>query len=252
VSWSEHAERNQAVWDRWSTDYAEAGRKAWAEAEPSWGIWGIPEAEVGVLPDVDGLDTVELGCGTAYWSAWLARRGARVVALDVSSEQLATAAALQDEHDLHFPLVQASAEATGLADSSFDLALSEYGASIWCDPYVWIPEAARLLRPGGWLVFLRNSTLSMLCTPLDGSQAVDRLQRDAFGLHRFDWDDDGSTEFHLTHGDWIALFRANGLSVCALHELRAPPGASSRHEHVSVEWARRWPAEEIWKLLKDA
>ncbi|WP_202872360.1 hypothetical protein [Kribbella soli] len=30
-------------------------------------------------------------------------------------------------------------------------------ASSWCDPVLWIPEAARLLRPGGRLVFLRDS-----------------------------------------------------------------------------------------------
>jgi hypothetical protein len=35
-------------------------------------------------------------------------------------------------------------------------------------PFKWIPEAARLLRPGGELVFLRNSTLSMLCMPDTG------------------------------------------------------------------------------------
>lgn len=240
------------MWDRWSTSYAEPGREAWRADEPSWGIWGIPESEVGVLPRVEGVEAIELGAGTAYWSAWLARRGARVVALDASAEQLATARALQDEHDLHFPLLHASAESTGLPDQSFDLALSEYGASIWCDPYLWIPEAARLLRPGGRLVFLRNSTLSMLCTPLDGSQTVTELQRDAFGMHRFDWADDGSTEFHLGHGDWIRLFRANDLWVEDFVELQAPEGATSPHDHVTAAWARRWPAEEIWKVRKGA
>jgi SAM-dependent methyltransferase len=250
VAWSEHAQRNRAVWDGWSADYAEPGRLAWASDQPSWGIWQIPESEVGALPAVNGLDAVELGCGTAYWSAWLARRGARATAIDASAEQLATARSLQDELGPHFPLLHASAEATGLPDASFDLALSEYGASIWCDPYVWVPEAARLLRPGGWLVFLRNSTLSMLCTPMDGSQAVAELQRDAFGMHRFDWDDDGSTEFHLSHGDWIRLLRTCDLAIEDLIELRAPEGAESHHDHVSPGWARRWPAEEIWKLRK--
>lgn len=251
MSWSEHAERNRAVWDAWSVAYAEPGRRAWASSEPNWGLWAIPESQVQALPAVDGIDTIELGCGTAYWSAWLARMGARPVGLDASAGQLATAREQQDAHDLHFPLVHGSAEDTGLDAESFDLALSEYGASIWCDPYVWVPEAVRLLRPGGWLVFLCNGWLSMLCTPLDGSTTVDSLQRDGFGMHRFDWDDDGSTEFHLSHGDWIALGRANGLSVHQLAELQAPPDAQSHHDHVTAEWARRWPAEEIWTLRKD-
>jgi len=199
---------------------------------------------------VAGMDTIELGCGTAYWSAWLARMGARPVGLDVSPGQLATAKERQQAHDLHFPLIHGSAEDTGLDSESFDLALSEYGASIWCDPYVWVPEAARLLRPGGWLVLLTNSWLSMLCTPLDGSTAVDSLQRDAFGMHRFDWADDGTTEFHLSHGDWIALGRANGLSVHQLAELQAPEGATTHHDHVTADWSRRWPAEEVWTFRK--
>ena len=72
-----------------------------------------------------------------------------------------------------------------LPDASFDLVVSEYGASIWADPYRWIPEAARLLRPGGELVFLRNSTLVILCSPDEDVAAVETLQRPQFGMHRF-------------------------------------------------------------------
>src|SRR6476619_4619039 len=110
------------------------------------------ERELRLLPDdLAGRDTIELGCGTAYVSAWLARRGARPVGIDNSEAQLATAASLQAEHGLSFPLHHGNAEATPFEDASFDIAISEYGASIWCDPYAWIPEAARLLRPGGEL-----------------------------------------------------------------------------------------------------
>ena len=94
----------------------------------------MPESELRVLPDVDGKDVVELGCGTAYVSAWLARRGARPVGVDLTAEQLETARRMQAKHGLDFPLVHASAEDVPLPDASFDLAVSEYGASIWCDP----------------------------------------------------------------------------------------------------------------------
>ena len=116
----------------------------------------MPEADLNVIGDPRGLDVVELGCGTAYWSAWLARRGARPVGIDITEAQLDTARRLQREHGLDFPLIRAGAESVPLPDGSFDLALSEYGASIWSDPYLWVPEAARLLRPSGRLVFLRN------------------------------------------------------------------------------------------------
>ena len=243
-----HQDVNRELWSGLAAQYVESARRDWASPEPSWGIWGIPEAEIGALPDVAGLDAVELGCGTAYFSAWLARRGARPVGVDQSREQLATARVMQAEHGLEFPLVEADAEAVPLPDASFDFALSEYGASLWCEPERWLAEAARLLRPGGRLVFLTNSVLLVLCSAPDAEVATDRLARPQFGLHRVDWHDaDGpSIEFHLPHGEMIRVLRETGFEVEALHELRPPADAATRYEFVTLEWARRWPCEEIW------
>ena len=204
-------------------------------------MWQVPESELRVLPDVDGQDVIELGCGTAYWSAWLARRGARVTGIDNSARQLETARQLQREHGLEFPLLHGSAEAVPLPDASFDLAFSEYGASIWCDPRVWVPEAARLLRPGGRLIFMKHSTILTLCGPDNDAPVADRLVRDYFGLHRLEWSTDGSVEFDLPYAEWIALFRACGFTIERLVAVQAPAGATSRHKYVSLEWARRWP-----------
>ena len=247
---ADHVLRNRARWDDMAHEYAEPGRRAW-QAEPRWGIWGIPEAEVHLLPDVAGRDVIELGCGTAYVSAWLTRRGARVTGIDNSTAQLETARALQEEFGLSFPLIHGDAENVPLPDAGFDLAISEYGASIWCDPYRWIPEAARLLRPGGELIFLVNSTLLMLCAPdEDDIPAEDRLLRDYFGMHRFEWPGDPSVEFHLGYGDWIRLLRRNGFEVENLVELRPAADASTRYPFVTLEWARRWPSEEVWIARK--
>jgi SAM-dependent methyltransferase len=248
----EHVLRNRSVWDQWAPTYAEPGLRNWSAAEPSWGIWGIPEAQAGLLPaDLDGRDCIELGCGTGYVSAWLARRGARPAGLDNSAAQLATARGLQDRFGLRFPLVQASAEQAPFADATFDLAISEYGACLWCDPYAWIPEAARLLRPGGELIFLVNSVLLMLTVPdEDNAPATERLRRPFFGMHRFEWPDDDSVEFHLGHGDLIRLLRRCGMQVEDLIELRPAPGAVSRYPLATAEWARQWPSEEVWKARK--
>ena len=248
----EYVLRNRAQWDEWASEYEEAARRNWATDEPTWGIWGVPEADVGMLPDeLDGVDAIELGCGTGYVSAWLAKRGARPVGIDNSEKQLATARALQQEHGIEFPLLHGNAEAVPLPDESFDLAISEYGASIWCDPYKWIPEAARLLRPGGLLTFLVNSALAMLCVPdEEGVPAEDRLLRPYFGMHRFEWPEDDSVEFHLPHGELIRLLRANGFEIEALVEIQPPPGARTRYEHVTLDWARKWPSEEVWRARK--
>jgi SAM-dependent methyltransferase len=253
MGWSDDAAKNRAAWTKSNSEYTDArARDAWAVEEIEWGIWDVPESEVGVLGDVDGLDVVELGCGTAYFSAWLARRGARPVGVDVTPAQLETARRMQAETGLEFPLVEADAGATGLPGASFDLALSEYGASIWVDPYRWIPEAARLLRPGGRLVFLRNSTLLVLCYPDDEDAPVaDRLQRSQRGLHRIEWPTAG-VEFHLGHGDWIDLLRSSGFEIERLVELYPPEGASAHayYDLTPLEWARRWPPEEIWVARK--
>jgi SAM-dependent methyltransferase len=250
MSWPEHVERNVQVWSGDEDYLVESGRRSWASDEPTWGIWGIPERELQVLPALEGKDVVELGCGTAYWSAWLARRGASAVGVDPTPAQLERARSFQAEFGLEFPLIEAPAEQVPLEDASFDLAFSEYGASIWADPYKWIPEAARLLRPGGELLFLRNSTLVILCSPQEDVPASECLQRPQFGLYKLDeWE---GVEFHLPHGGWIRLLRSSGFEVEDLVELQAPESAAT-HEHygyVTAEWGRRWPAEEIWRARK--
>jgi SAM-dependent methyltransferase len=247
----DHVLRNRAAWDRLAADYAEAGLRNWA-AEPSWGVWSVPEEQVKALPpDLKNTDSIELGCGTGYVSAWLARRGARPVALDNSAAQLATAAVLQDRFGLRFPLIQASAEQAPFDDETFDLAISEYGASNWCDPYAWIPEAARLLRPGGQLIFLVNSVQLILTLPeQDDLPATEQLQRPYFGMHRFQWEGSDSVEFHLGHGDMIRLLRSCGFELLDLIEIQPGPGATTRHPLATLEWARQWPGEEIWKARK--
>jgi SAM-dependent methyltransferase len=252
VTTADHVLRNRACWDEWAPGWVEAGERNWAAGEPAWGVWRIPEPAAGVLPAVlAGKDAVELGCGTGYVSSWLARRGARPAGLDNSSAQLATARRLQEQFGLRFPLIHASAEQAPFADASFDLAISEYGACIWCDPYAWIPEAARLLRPGGELIFLGNSVLQMLTIPdEDGLPCTDRLIRPYFGMHRFEWPDDPSVEFHLAHGEMIRLLRRCGLDVEDLIELRPPADATTRFPYVTLDWSRQWPCEEVWKARK--
>ncbi|MBT8226484.1 MAG: class I SAM-dependent methyltransferase [Dactylosporangium sp.] len=211
----DHAAINRAYGDGRAGGVAGTGQRNWAATEPIWGIWDIPQSRLPVLPDdVAGADVVELGCGTAYVSAWLARRGARPVGLDSSRRHLAAARALQERHALRFPLHLGDAEATPFADASFDLAISEFGASVWHDPGRWIPEAARILRPAGQLIFMRNSTLL--------------------------------TESSPPRGELIGLLRASGFVLEDLLEARAPAGVASVPGPVTPAWAAHWPAEEVW------
>ncbi|MFC4120739.1 class I SAM-dependent methyltransferase [Nonomuraea zeae] len=243
---ADHVELNRRYWDEQAAGFhGPLARDAWSQSAPRWGLWATPESQVSVLPaDVAGMEAIELGCGTAYVSSWLARAGARPLGVDISREQLATARAMQAEFGLGFPLVLGDAERVPCAGDRFDLAISEYGASLWCDPYRWIPEAARLLRTGGLLVFLRRSPLFALCVPADG-EAGAALLRPQFGLRQLA--DGMSAEFTLGHGEMLALLRSCGFTVEELIEIQAPKPAHRDYSEVSADWAHRWPSEEIWK-----
>jgi SAM-dependent methyltransferase len=246
----DHVAKNRAAWDAQSVEYRAAGIRAWAQDEPTWGVWRIPERDLQAVPAVSGRLVIELGCGTAYWSAWLMRRGARMVALDNSPKQLATAQMLQREHKLAFPLIHGDAEHVPLPDETFDVAFSEYGASLWCDPYVWLPEAARLLKPGGELVFMRSSIIQSLCMPDDDGVIQDTFQRDYFGLHRLEWSDDGSVEFEIPLSAWLHVFGTSGFEIVRLTEVQPPADCRHTYKHHRLDWARRWPTEWIWHLRK--
>jgi SAM-dependent methyltransferase len=253
MSHAEDALKNREVWTKANAEYTDQkARESWAKDEIDWGMFYGPESELNTLGDVHGKDVIELGCGTAYFGAWLAKRGARVTGVDITPAQLETARRLQQETGLEMEFIEASAEDVPLPDASFDLAVSEYGASIWCDPELWIAEAARLLRPGGRLVFLCNSTLSILCSPDEG-KVEERLMRSQFELGRFEWPgEDEGVNYHLAHGEWIRILRANGFEVEALHERLAPEDTEDHgyYDFMPAEWARRWPAEEIWVARK--
>jgi SAM-dependent methyltransferase len=254
---TDHAQRNRTEWNEWAKDFVPGGERKWQPGAHEWGIWGIPETDANVMGEggferYAGRDVIELGCGTGYVASWLARAGAQVTGIDISDAQLETARRLQAEHELDEALtfVQASGEALPFADAAFDLAISEYGVCLWCDPYAWVPEAARVLRPGGELIFLTNGLLGVLCMDEAGLATTNQLERPLFGLHRQEWPDDDSVEFHLPHGEWIRLLGEHGLQVERLLELRAPEDAATRFDYVDPDWASKWPSEEVWVARK--
>jgi SAM-dependent methyltransferase len=247
----DYVERNRAAWERWATSHLVDGRRAWQSDELRWGVWGTRESELGLLAGfAPGEDVIELGCGTGALSAWFARLQLRPVAVDFARAQLRAAESFQDEFGIWFPTVDDNAEHVSFDDASFDLAVSEYGVCLWSDPRRWLVEAHRLLRPEGRLVFVTSSPLLVSCTSSDGSMAQDRLVRDHFGRFRVEFEENGPVEFHLTHGHWLQLLRANGFVVDDLVEVRAHPAASPRYALATSNWAQRWPSEDIWVAHK--
>jgi SAM-dependent methyltransferase len=183
-------------------------------------------------------------------SAWLARRGARVVGIDNSAAQLATARRLQVEHGHRFPLLHGNAERID-PDASFDFAISEYGACLWADPHRWVPEAARLLRPGGRLAFLVNSRSS---SSARRRRKTGARRRSAAAARVWAVSDRVARR---PEGRVPPLARRLD-SAAAPVRIRdrgsdrgsALPTATTRYPIVTLEWARQWPCEEVWKVRK--
>jgi SAM-dependent methyltransferase len=251
-----HIGHNRAAWnadaDRYQRDNrAQIGPQIHT-GDPAWGVWGIPESKLNLLGDVTGKRVLELGCGGAQWSLALARRGAHPIGLDLSDRQLVHARASMAEAGIDVPLVQATGEDPPFAGRSFDIVFADYGAFTFGDPYRTIPNAARMLRPGGLLVFTIISPIMLLSWPMEAEHPTDALTTDYFGMHRFDTPNE-ATEFNLTFGGWIELFTRNGLIVEDLIEPRPDPDTISTYrDETDRAWSRRWPSECIWRLRKQS
>ena len=57
--------------------------------------------------------------------------------------QLQSARRCQERAGVFFPLIEADAGDVPLPSGSFDLAVSECGASLWCDPVRWVAHLAQ-------------------------------------------------------------------------------------------------------------
>ncbi len=252
----EHVRENRAFWDGMASDWVSAGERSWNQKSPSWGIWALPESQLNLLPsDMRNTGAIELGCGTGYVSGWMSRRGAQVIGIDNSLAQLKTAEQLMARHNINIDLIHGNAEEVPHPDASFDFAISEYGAAIWCDPLKWIPEAHRLLKPDGRLTFLGTHPMAIMMTPLNGAPCDEVAHRAYFDMHETDWRnvevDPGGIEFNLTHSDWLRLFRETGFEVINYLELRPPESASQTKFSIPAEWAKKWPSEQVWQLRKN-
>jgi SAM-dependent methyltransferase len=238
--------KNRVDWNSSSDDYQKRHGEVLQDRALAWGIWRIPESDLGVLGDVSGRDVLELGCGAAQWSIALAERGARMVGIDLSERQLIHAGRELGRARVDLSLVQGSAEQLPFRSSCFDVVFCDHGAMSFASPYRTVAEAVRVLRPGGLFAFCMSTPIRDICwdPAIDG--VGERLVEDYY--EQFEFEDDESVSYQLGYGEWIRLFRRHGFEVEDLIELRAPDsGATTYTDYVPREWARKWPAEHIWK-----
>ncbi len=219
---------NRRWWDADADRYHGEHGDYLGDADLVWCPENVREDDVGLLGDVAGRRVLEVGCGAASGSRYLASRGAAVVALDLSAGMLAHAAAGATRTGIHVPLVQADACLLPLADSCFDLAFSAFGAIPFvADSAQAMREVARVLRPGGRWVFAANHPMRWVFPDDPGTRGLTAIQSyfdrspyvevDAAGVPAY-------VEHHRTMGDRVREIVGAGLRLVDLIEPAWPEG----------------------------
>jgi SAM-dependent methyltransferase len=221
---SRHA--NRADWDLYADEYQATHGEFLGDAGFVWGPEGLREEDMGVLGDVGGRRTLEVGSGAGQCSRWLRHRGAASYGVDLSERQLEHSRRLDERTGVAVPSVCATATDLPFRDSVFDVVFSSFGAlQFVADGDRMVGEVARVLRPGGLFAFSITHPIrwSMPDDAGPGGLVVsssywDRtpyVEETEDGVPRY-------VEHHRTLGDWVQLLAHAGFRLTALHEPQWP------------------------------
>ena len=236
VSDRETENANRRDWDAYADEYQATHGRFLNDVGFIWSPEGVDEHDAAVLGEVAGRDVLEVGCGAAQCSRWLAARGARVVGLDVSRRQLQHARRIDE--DSHIPVPTVCATGTGLpfADASFDIAFSAFGAlQFVADATLAVHEVARVLRPGGRFAFSVTHPIrwSMPDDPGEEGLQVTSSYFDRTPYVELDSSDRVTyAEHHRTLGDWVRILAGAGFRLKDLLEPEWPEA----HDRVWGGW----------------
>jgi SAM-dependent methyltransferase len=233
----ESVRASRAWWDGYATDYQVEHGDFLGDADFLWGPEGLRESAARLLGDVTQRDVLEVGCGAAQCSRWLAEQGARPIAFDLSHGQLLEARRLASSTGISVPLVQADAGRLPFATATFDLACSAYGAVPFvADSATVMREVARVLRPQGRWVFSTTHPFRWCFRDDPGpgglvveSSYFDRrayVEQDGRGRATY-------VEHHRTIGDRVREIVAAGLVVDDIVEPEWPDD----HEQAWEQWS---------------
>lgn len=227
---------NRGWWDGEAAAYYAEHGDFLGDVRLIWGPEGLDEEAAGILGDVAGARVLEFGAGAAQGARWVASRGGRVVATDLSGGMLAQARAVDVRRGTDVPLVQCDAGALPFPDASFDVVFSAYGAVPFvADSAALMAELARVLRPGGRLAFSTTHPVRWAFPDDPGSGGLTAttsyFDRTPYVESR------GSVveyaEHHRTLGDRVREIVAAGLVLLDVVEPEWPAG----HEETWGGWS---------------
>ena len=222
------ARANRQWWDVDADDYHAEHGAFLGVADFVWCPENLREQDAHLLGDVRSRRVLEVGCGSAMCSRWLAQQGARPVAFDLSAGMLRHARHGAQQTGIDVPLVQADAEYLPFADASFDLAFTAFGAVAFvADSARVMREVARVLRPGSRWVFATTHPTRWVF-PDDPGPAGLTATMSYFDRTPYVEVDDAGTptyvEHHRTFGDRVREIAAAGFRLVDVVEPEWPAG----------------------------
>jgi SAM-dependent methyltransferase len=232
VEQAEAVRASRAWWDSEADEYqAEHGEFLGTAADDGDFVWcpeGLRESDARLLGragDLLGRTVLEVGCGAAQCSRWLAAAGAHPIALDLSAGQLRHARRAAGRE---LPLVQADATRLPLATESIDLACSAFGAVPFvADSAALHRDVARVLRPGGRWVFSVNHPMRWCFRDDPGEDGL-VVERSYFDRSAYvEVGESGRpayVESHRTMGDRVRELVAAGFELLDVVEPEWPAG----------------------------
>lgn len=247
---SENAQQNRQAWDSYSKEYQKLHSPQLNRQDFVWGVWSIPESKLKVLGDVSSKKVLELGCGAAQLSIAIAKMGAHPVGIDNSKQQLEAAKKLLTKEKLNIPLYHCSAERTPFKEESFDLVFCDHGAMSFSPPTPTLKEVSRVLKTGGHFIFNMQSPIHEMCYNASTDKVDAQLHLNYFEMEKYQDPKSGMLSFQQSFSKWIRCFLSTGFEIVDLIELQAPKDGRSTYDFAELDWAEKWPAENIWKLRK--
>ena len=206
-------------------------------ADLVWCPENLREEDARLLGDVRGRSVLEVGCGAAMCSRWLAEQGARPVAFDLSAGMLRHARDGARSTGVDVPLVQADAAHLPFRDASFELAFTAFGAVPFvADSGRVMREVARVLRPGGRWVFATTHPYRWVFPDDPGPDGLTATTSYFDRTPYVEFADGGVpvyVEHHRTFGDRVREIAAAGLTLLDVVEPEWP----DKHTQEWGQWS---------------